>query len=194
MNVSGHQDWTLWKSNIGAQGDGSIKQFWRCPGEFLRFSKCWFGRVVHFCWVLESLFGWHITPTKGGVPNTDSEKAIIPRSIPMFVDKDSILFRTEIIYRFGSKDFVLIHHTVSSTNRSRSVSFPRWVFLIISGNLIVRTGNWKTNTNLPIWNIWFPESEDLNLQFWGSGWYRNNWKPKSGDYSSQNPNQNLRKL
>jgi len=119
---------------------------------------------------------------------------VSPRSIPMFVDKDSILFRTEIIYRFGSKDFVLIHHTVSSTNRSRSVSFPRWVFLIISGNLIVRTGNWKTNTNLPIWNIWFPESEDLNLQFWGSGWYRNNWKPKSGDYSSQNPNQNLRKL
>ena len=41
------------------------------------------------------------------------------------VDKKCILFRIEIIFRSGSKDLALVHHTFSITNESRSVSFSR---------------------------------------------------------------------
>jgi hypothetical protein len=107
----------------------------------------------------------------------------------------NILFRTEIIFRSGSKDFALVHHTCSSTNKSRSVSFPRWVFLKISGKLFLsRTGNPKIDTNLPIQKIWFPESKDLmmNRRFRGSAFKLSlkqikNQKPKTGDQSSQTP-------
>jgi len=44
-------------------------------------------------------------------------------------------------------------HTFSSTEKSRSVSFPRWVFLKISGKLLVRTKNPKIDINLLIRKI-----------------------------------------
>jgi len=47
IDVSGNQDCTLWKSNIGAGGWLPIKHF-HCPVEFLRCSKYWFGWVVKF--------------------------------------------------------------------------------------------------------------------------------------------------
>ena len=64
------------------------------------------------------------------------------------VDKKCILFSTEIIFRSVSKVFALVHHTFSSTNKSRSVSFLSWVFLKISEKLLVRTRNPKIDTNL----------------------------------------------
>ena len=52
------------------------------------------------------------------------------------------LFHTEIIFQSGIKSSVLVHHTVFfTTNKSRSVSFPRWVFLLISRKLYVCTRN-----------------------------------------------------
>jgi len=109
------------------------------------------------------------------------------------VDKKCILFRSKIIYQSGSNDFALVHHTLSSTNKFCSVSFPRCqlVFITISGMLLVRTRNPKIGTNLPIRKIWFPESEDLNLRFRESAWYKwiiESQKPEIKVPKPQNPN------
>jgi len=83
------------------------------------------------------------------------------------VDKKCILFHTEIIFQSGSKDFALVHHTFSSTNKSRSVSFPRWVYLISRlEDLIGRSE---------------PSVPDIILV------QMNNWKPETVDPSSQTP-------
>ena len=87
------------------------------------------------------------------------------------VDKKCILFHTEIIFRSGSKDFALIHYTFSSTNKFRSVSesFPRWVFLIISRKLLVRTRSPKILIFRS--RIGRLSQEYIISRFLGSAWY-----------------------
>ena len=78
--------------------------------------------------------------TKAGVPNTGSQKGMLLHH-QFQCSKKCILFHTEIIFRCRSKDFAVVHYTFFRTNNTHSVSesLPRWVFLIISGKLLVRT-------------------------------------------------------
>jgi len=78
--------------------------------------------------------------TKAGVLNMGSQKGMLLHH-QFQCSQKCILFHTEIIFRSRSKDFAVVHYTFFRTNITHSVSesLPRWVFLIISGKLLVRT-------------------------------------------------------
>jgi len=198
IDVSGNQDCTLWKSNIGAGGWLPIKHF-HCPVEFLRCSKYWFGWVVNFCWVRWKSFWitYHAqivvlqdlklaSRLNSWIQNQVFQTRFLTQecffTINSNIDKKCFLLHTEIIFRSGTI-FLLWYIILSPEQTNIVLSFPRWVFLIITGKLLLRTRNPKIHTNLPIRVYLISRRSEPLVP--GIGLVQmNNWKPETGDPNS----------
>jgi len=71
-----------------------------------------------------------------------------------------------------TKKIALVHHTFSNTKKSRSLIFPRWMFLWISGRMLVRTRNPNVHIYFPIRVYLISRSESLNFGFMVSSLYK----------------------